>query len=144
MEPQSPNFNLPPVAPRGVDSLPPSLSQEIPNYTLENVPEKNQEVFSDHESHEKIKQPIQQSGSTTLPPPQPSDDTTDAPIVDPITPTIANDDDIIEKEWVNKSKKIVTATKGDPYQREQEVSKLQAQYIQKRYGKEVKLPEGTS
>ena len=144
MEPQSPNFNLPPVAPKGAESLPLSSSPEISHYTPENVPEKSQEVLGDNESHERIKQPLQQPGSTTLPSPQPSDDTVVTPVVDPITPTIANDDDIIEKEWVNKSKKIVTATKGDPYQREQEVSKLQAQYIQKRYGKEVKLPEGTS
>lgn len=144
MEPQSPNFNLPPVAPKGAESLPPSSSPEIPRYTPEVTPEKSQENLGDFESHERITQPLQQPGSATLPSPQPSDDIIATPVIDPITPTIANDDDIIEKEWVNKSKKIVIATKGDPYQREQEVSKLQAQYIQKRYGKEVKLPEGTS
>lgn len=55
------------------------------------------------------------------------------------TPLAAKDDDLIEQEWVQKAKKIVAATKDDPYRQEQEVSKLQADYLQKRYGKEVKL-----
>lgn len=57
------------------------------------------------------------------------------------TATHANDDDVIEKEWVNKSKKIVKETKGDPYRKEHEVSKLQADYMHKRYGKQVKIPD---
>ncbi len=56
------------------------------------------------------------------------------------TPLTANDDDLIEQEWVAKAKKIVSSTKDDPYRQEHEVSKLQADYLQKRYGKEIKLP----
>ncbi len=52
-------------------------------------------------------------------------------------PTIANDDDLIEKEWVDKAKKIITETQNDPYRREKEVTKLQADYLRKRYGKEL-------
>lgn len=52
-------------------------------------------------------------------------------------PTIASDDDLIEKEWVDKAKKIIVETRDDPYRREQEVSKLQADYLRKRYGKEL-------
>lgn len=64
-----------------------------------------------------------------------------APTVQPLsdTPLTANDDDLIEQEWVQKAKKIVASTKDDPYMQEREVSKLQADYMQKRYGKEVKL-----
>lgn len=54
-------------------------------------------------------------------------------------PLTAADDDLIEKEWVDKAKKIVQATRSDPYTQEKEVSKLQADYIKKRYGKDVKL-----
>lgn len=53
------------------------------------------------------------------------------------TPSVANDDDLIEKEWVDKAKKIITQTKDDPYRREQEVEKLQADYLRKRYGREL-------
>jgi len=53
----------------------------------------------------------------------------------------ADDADVIEKEWVDKAKKIVGATKDDPHQQEKEVSKLQADYLMKRYGKQMKLSE---
>lgn len=52
-------------------------------------------------------------------------------------PLVAADEDLIEKEWVDKAKKIIEATKDDPYKREQEVGKLQADYLRKRYGKEL-------
>jgi hypothetical protein len=63
-----------------------------------------------------------------------------APVATPTvddTPLVANDDDLIEKEWVDKAKKIIVQTKDDPYMREQEVGKLQADYLLKRYGKEL-------
>ncbi len=69
-----------------------------------------------------------------------------APSTKPVTqdddmPTIANDDDLIEKEWVDKAKKIIAETKDDPYRREREVSLLQADYLRKRYGKEIGVTE---
>lgn len=56
---------------------------------------------------------------------------------DAVGPTIANDDDLIEKEWVDKAKNIIAETQNDPYRREQEVNKLQIDYLRKRYGKEL-------
>lgn len=50
-------------------------------------------------------------------------------------PTVANDDDLIEKEWVDKAKKVLAETRDDPYRREQEVNRLQADYLFKRYGR---------
>ena len=58
-------------------------------------------------------------------------------VTDSTNPIIAADEDLIEKEWVDKAKKIVLSTKDDPYLREQEVSKLQADYIEKRYGRRI-------
>lgn len=52
-------------------------------------------------------------------------------------PTIASDDDLIEKEWVDNAKKIIAETQNDPYLREQQVTKLQVDYLRKRYGKEL-------
>ena len=49
----------------------------------------------------------------------------------------AADQDLIEKEWVEKAKRIINETRDDPYKREQEVSKLQIEYIRKRYGREI-------
>ena len=59
----------------------------------------------------------------------------------PSTPQIADDVDVIEKEWVDKAKQIVASTKDDPHLREQEVAKLQADYLRKRYGKELGSPQ---
>lgn len=59
------------------------------------------------------------------------------PTTDSAGPTIANDDDLIEKEWVNKAKDIIAKTQDNPYQREKEVSQLQVDYLRKRYGKEL-------
>lgn len=55
-------------------------------------------------------------------------------------PAIAADDDLIEREWVEKAKKVIAETRHDPHLQEAEVSKLQADYLQKRYGKTVKIP----
>lgn len=53
------------------------------------------------------------------------------------TPLAASDDDLIEKEWVDKAKSIIAATKDDPYRREQEINTLQIEYIRKRYGRTI-------
>ncbi len=65
-----------------------------------------------------------------------------APVDDPAavhddTPPLAADEDLIEKEWVDKAKKIILETKDDPYAREAAVTRLQADYLRKRYGKEL-------
>lgn len=50
-------------------------------------------------------------------------------------PAVAADEDVIEKEWVDKAKQIVTETQGDPHTRANRVNSLQKDYLQKRYGK---------
>ena len=77
---------------------------------------------------------------TTQLPPIVTDPQTSQPINSSISvPLVAADDEVIEQEWVQKAKKIVSETKDDPYAQEKEVSKLQAEYIKKRYGKEIKM-----
>lgn len=73
--------------------------------------------------------------------PQPTQASADNNASTAAAPLIADDVDVIEKEWVDKAKKIVNATKDDPYTQEKEVSKLQADYLMKRYNKQIKLPE---
>ena len=77
---------------------------------------------------------------------QASDQQSSTPLAAPSTavpsndnPQIADDVDVIEKEWVDKAKKIVSATRDDPHMQEKEVSKLQADYLLKRYNKQTKL-----
>lgn len=57
------------------------------------------------------------------------------------TPAIADDSDLIEKEWVIKAKEIVARTKDDPYNQNKEMNVVKADYMQKRYNKTLKLSE---
>ena len=59
---------------------------------------------------------------------------------DDSNPAVAADEDLIEKEWVEKAKKVIADTKHDPHLQGEAVSRLQADYLKKRYGKIVKLP----
>lgn len=65
------------------------------------------------------------------------------PVADPTTssasdsPVVAGDEDVIEKEWVDKAKQIIASTKDDPHQRTEQVNRLQKDYLKKRYGKEL-------
>ncbi|MCB9819870.1 hypothetical protein H6796_01000 [Candidatus Nomurabacteria bacterium] len=54
---------------------------------------------------------------------------------DNLGPAVANDDDLIEKEWVDQAKKIIAQTRDDPHAQEAQVGRLQEDYLQKRYGK---------
>lgn len=56
-------------------------------------------------------------------------------------PSIADDSDLIEKEWVIKAKQIVAATKSDPYRQNIEMSKMKADYLKKRYNKDIKVED---
>lgn len=58
-------------------------------------------------------------------------------IVSSSNPMSASDDDVIEKEWVDRAKQIITQTKSDPYARERAISELQKDYLMKRYGKQL-------
>lgn len=56
-------------------------------------------------------------------------------------PQIADDTDLIEKEWVDKAKEIVAQTAHDPYLQNKEINKVRAEYLKKRYNKELKQSE---
>ena len=53
-------------------------------------------------------------------------------------PQNAEDIDLIEKEWVDKAKEIVDSTIGDPHKQTEKINKMKAEYIRKRYGKNIK------
>ena len=62
------------------------------------------------------------------------------PVMDDSNPQVAEDSDLIEQEWVDKAKAIVEHTKSDPYKQNVEMNKMKADYIKKRYGKDIKAP----
>jgi hypothetical protein len=74
--------------------------------------------------------PVQQPAATT-----PVDEPSAQPVGD--GPAVAGDEDVIEKEWVDKAKQIIETTKNDPHERTERVNQLQKDYLKKRYGKEL-------
>jgi len=75
---------------------------------------------------------------------QPQDDQGDdsnPPAIPIDAPDLADDVDVIEKEWVDKAKEIVGQTKEDPRKQNHNVSLLKADYMKKRYGKDIKIPD---
>lgn len=53
------------------------------------------------------------------------------------TPEAAADSDLIEKEWVEKAKQIVEHTAEDPFNQQEALSKMKADYLKKRYNKDL-------
>lgn len=140
MEPQLPSPNAGSPRPSESERITPSFtspeaSPVAPSAERQETHENQPSAPSD---------PVPQAQPITPPPlpqlQQPVQDNTKSQTQDD-TPVVAADEDLIEKEWVEKAKKVIAETKHDPYLQEQAVSKLQADYLQKRYNKTVKVPE---
>ena len=52
---------------------------------------------------------------------------------------LVEDTDLIEKEWVNKAKRIVENTRNDPHKQSEELTVVKAEYMKQQYGKTIKL-----
>lgn len=57
------------------------------------------------------------------------------------TPSEAADADVIEQEWIDKAKEVVAATSDDPYKQVLGLNSVKADYMKKRYDKDIKLPD---
>ena len=56
-------------------------------------------------------------------------------------PLIADDNDLIEKEWIQKAKDILKFNSKDPHEQNDQMSAYKADYMKKRYNKDIKLTE---
>ena len=59
----------------------------------------------------------------------------------PVSGHPASDSDHIEPAWINRAKEVIASTQDDPYKQKDEMSKVKADYIQKRFGKQIKTDE---
>lgn len=140
MEPKfsSPERNapLPPHPAEAGPSLPtPETSPEIPVISPELgriSPERSGELSAQAQAGVAA-QPV----PTTLPIPVPVSSSSSTTLPADDLPAAAGDEDLIEKEWVDKAKQIINQTRDDPARREKEVGRLQADYLKKRYGKQL-------
>jgi len=55
-------------------------------------------------------------------------------------PAMADDADLIEKEWVEKAKQILSETRDNPFVMNQQMTAMKTDYLKKRYNKDVKAP----
>lgn len=53
----------------------------------------------------------------------------------------ASDDVADDKIWIEKAKRIVMQTMADPYEQNKQLAVVKADYLQTRYGKQIKLAE---
>lgn len=137
MEPQLPSPNVGPERPSQHERIPAPLT--TPEAQPQPESEARQETHEHQPSGPVDPVPQQQVAPPPLPPLQQPQAATPAKPADD-NPPVAADEDLIEKEWVEKAKKVIAETKHDPYLQEQAVSKLQADYLQKRYNKTVQVP----
>ena len=56
----------------------------------------------------------------------------------------AHESDLIEKEWIGKTKEIVAKTTDDPHKQKEELSRVKADYIHKRFNKIIKTDEASA
>lgn len=145
-----------PQGPQGAESQPAASSAELAPITPDQIPERSPDMIQParQEVHNPVSDGVNQNAgmpqfdASQLPQPiQPGSIPPADPQAQPVdnhviaTPVQADDTDKIEPEWVNKAKSVVEKTKHDPYMQEREVSRLQADYLKKRYGKDIKLQE---
>jgi hypothetical protein len=64
------------------------------------------------------------------------------PIASDDMPLLAADEDLIEKEWVDRAKQIVAKTRDDPRAQDEAIGRLQSDYLKKRYGKIISSNDG--
>lgn len=133
MEPKSPEQAPSSVEMPSMPDVHEGLSIRSPEYSQEQAVEKRPTQTDD--AMRPVAPVVQLPTPVTVPgPSNDSQATTNSAAINPVA---AADEDLIEKEWVDKAKKVVSETKDDPHKQERAVGKLQADYLKKRYGKEL-------
>lgn len=84
-------------------------------------------------------QPVVQTTMASVNPSLVADTPADKPVQNSSNPALAADKDLIEKEWVLKAKQIVQSTQNDPHKQTRDINLFKADYLKKRYNKELKV-----
>jgi hypothetical protein len=145
MEPQYTGQNFETAAPaeKAPESVTPENSPNLPPSPEASIQTPEQAKSAEHLAVE------HQGGAPMLPAtqqpavPQPvtddvsaDDQAQDATVV-ATTPATAADNDTIEKEWIDKVKKVISSTANDPHRQQKYASQLMTNYVLKRYGRKI-------
>lgn len=74
----------------------------------------------------------------------PDDSTTDDSTSQTPISAPTKDSDTIEKIWVDRAKAVISQTRDDPFIQKNEMNKVKAQYIQKRFNKKLKTDDAVA
>ena len=128
-----PNAEIAPQIPGGIEYFPDGSSRSV-----ESRPTYSPEQQQAHQEQLSPQAPVIPVDPTQLAVPQaiqPVSQPTDGVVMG--LPAIAADDELMEKEWVDKVKKIIDLTRGNPYEQAKSVAALQADYLKKRYNRTI-------
>ncbi len=133
-------LDLPPVqVPGAVEAIPTAPAAEV---VKQQGSERNPELLPAQPAHQdqpgQLPQPAASSvAATSAQPTTPASGQSATAQAVP-TPQIADDVDLIEKEWVEKAKSIVAKTKDDPRAQNEQINQVKAAYIKRRFNKELR------
>jgi hypothetical protein len=72
-------------------------------------------------------------------PPPPGQKNDAQPTTISATPTVVDDGDAIEKDWVQRARQIVERNRNDPYKQSEELTAFRADYLKKHFNKDIRL-----
>lgn len=132
---QGPNLNLPPTvienepntaAQNSLETMPNLVSNETMNQAQESAlgTQKVQSLALPDDFKIDVNQSNVDSTTTNI-----------------VAPATADDNDLIEKEWVIKAKKIIEDNRDNPYNQSREMTLFKADYMKKRYNKIIKISD---
>jgi hypothetical protein len=142
MNPSSNNSGMELPPPVNIEQQPPnSTSPDNNSSRLEQVVT-TPEVMSDPSGLVNSSYPLTIPLPVPVPPAAPTNDDDQSAKDDGASQfgiKLAQDKDLIEKEWVNKAKAIVEKNRDDPFQQSEDLTMLKADYMKKQFNKTVKL-----
>ncbi|HSW37343.1 MAG TPA: hypothetical protein VLG37_03185 [Candidatus Saccharimonadales bacterium] len=130
------NLNLPPPIPEVGSQSMPTPGAETLGQTPEAMP-----ATPETSQNSPQTPPVTAIPQFMIPPPVASSGNSSTLTATATNPAIADDADLIEKEWVTKAKAIVEKTKEDPHEQTKEMTHLKSDYLKKRYNKTMKMSE---
>jgi hypothetical protein len=100
-------------------------------------------------AHPSVINPVSNNGLASALPPLPSSLFPTSPVAIPTSGPIVNGsqsstkdhNDHMEVQYIEKIKKIIATTQGDPYVRTKELNKTKVEFLDRKYGKKLKVSD---
>ncbi len=133
-------LELPPVNPEQASTPVANKTEVVKQLGTERNPEL---LPADNSVQQPVLPQVAADNSTATPqsPTNSKQSSQDATLAAQPMPQIADDIDLIEKEWVEKAKDIVNKTKDNPHVQNRELNKVKSEYIRQRFNKNLQAKD---